>query len=332
MRNIWVVRAGRGGTYADDFEQAGRVAIGFHLMEDVSRFGSRDALLSELERQLPNTKKGRLINAAGQLYRFVHEVEEGDLVLTPISDTREIMIGVVSGSYTHDPSSPNGFPHERPVSWKERISRDRLSVRARNSAGSTLTLFSMNEHREEIEAIVSGQPSEIDVRDESEEAVGLQLYEEVQGQAEELISDKIAHMDPFDFEELVAALLRAMGYFARRTEDGPDRGVDVIAQSDALGLESPRIKVQVKQRNQRAGSTDLRNFIATLRAPDRGLFISTGGFSREAQYEAERVASGISITTLDRDQFVDLLTEHYERLEPEARAMIPLRKVFIPID
>lgn len=65
-------------------------------------------------------------------------------------------------------------------------------------------------------------------------------------------------MDPFDFEELVAALLRSMGYFARRTEKGPDRGVDVIATSDSLGLDSPRIKVQVKQRSQRASVGDLR--------------------------------------------------------------------------
>ena len=99
----------------------------------------------------------------------------------------------------------------------------------------------------EIEAIALGQELEGASGAESEEGPGLQLYEEVRGQAEELISDKIAHMDPFDFEELVAALLRSMGYFARRTEQGPDRGVDVIAQSDALGLESPRIKVQVKQ-------------------------------------------------------------------------------------
>ena len=86
----------------------------------------------------------------------------------------------------------------------------------------------MNEHRTEIEAITSGQEPEGTFSSGSDEGPGLQLYEEVRGQAEELISDKIAHMDPFDFEEPVAALLRSMGYFARRTEEGADRGVDVI--------------------------------------------------------------------------------------------------------
>ncbi|MFO8079200.1 MAG: hypothetical protein R6V07_02735 [Armatimonadota bacterium] len=34
---------------------------------------------------------------------------------------------------------------------------------------------------------------------------------------------------------------------------------------------------------------------------------------------------------MDRDQFVDLLTEHYEKMEPEYQAMIPLKKVYIPV-
>lgn len=332
MANIWVVRAGTGGAHADEFEEIGIAAIGFGIEENASALKSRDAILSVLMRQYPNMKKGRAINWASQLYRFVHEIEQGDTILTPIQDTREIMIGTCAGPYRYEPSEERELPHTRPVSWARRVSRDRLSGRAKNSAGSTLTLFSMNEHRAEIEALASGQHVEPVIDSESEEGVGLPLHEEVQGQADELISDKIAHMDPFDFEKLVAALLRAMGYFASRTEKGADRGVDVIAQSDPLGLESPRIKVQVKQRNQRADVVDLRNFIATLGAGGRGLFVSTGGFTREALYVADGAPSGASVTTLTRDGFIKLLTDHYERLEPEARAMVPLKKVFIPID
>ena len=91
MKNIWVVRAGKGGAFADEFEKAGIAAIGFSGKKDISRLKSRDAFLSELTREHPNMKKGRLINWASQLYRFVHEVKEGDLILTPVTDTREIM-------------------------------------------------------------------------------------------------------------------------------------------------------------------------------------------------------------------------------------------------
>ena len=312
LRNIWVVRAGGGGVHADEFEKAGIAAIGFSG-KNVSHLESRDAFLTELAGEHPNMKRGRLVVWAGQLYRFVHEFKKGDLILTPVADTREILIGEC-GQYLYDPSRKGYLPHTRSVNWTKRISRDELTGPAKNSAGATLTLFSMNEHRTEIEAIASGQERPEPFGSASDEGSGFQLYEEVRGKAEEQIADKIAHMDPFDFEELVAALLRSMGYFARRTEKGPDRGVDVIATSDSLGLDSPRIKVQVKQRSQRANVGDVRNFIATLRAPDKGLFVSTGGFTKEALYEADRAPPGTSVTTLKADEFIELLTEHYERL------------------
>ena len=332
MRNIWIVRAGRGGVYAEAYWEAGIIGIGFTRTGDVSKLKTPDEILAKLTAENPNVKKRRLIVQASQLFRFVHEVNEGDLVLTPIRDTREILIGVCRGSYRYIPGREDNNPHTRSVDWVMRIPRDRLSKRAKNSAGSTLTLFSMNDHRAEIEGMASGQESKNSDSESGSQVDAEGLYEEVQGKAEELLSDKIAHMDPFDFEELVAALLRSMGYFARRTEEGSDRGVDVIAQSDPLGFESPRIKVQVKQRNQRATSREVREFLATLRQPDKGLYVSTGGFTRDALYEADRTAHGVSLTILTRDQFTEFLLEHYEKLEPEAQALIPLKKVFVPID
>ncbi len=332
QRNIWVVRAGSGGVLADDFEKRTIVAIDFSFRRDVSGLRSQRALLSELEREHQTMKRGRLVNWASQLHKFANDVREGDLVLTPIAETREIMIGTCAGGYEF--RADEQLPHVRRVTWRRRVSRDALTERAKRSAGSSLTLFSLNEHGEEIEALVAagenggGFPPQL----AEEEYSAPELYEEVSGQAEELISDRIARMDPFEFEELVAALLRAMGYHAARTPAGPDRGVDVIAQSDALGLDAPRIKVQVKQRNKRASADEVRSLVATLRQPERGLFVSTGGFSREALYEAERAPQGVAVRTLNRDEFIGLLTKYYETLEPEARATIPLKKVFIPVD
>lgn len=63
-------------------------------------------------------------------------------------------------------------------------------------------------------------------------------------------------------EQLVAAILRAMGYKARVTPKGPDRGVDVIASPDGLGLEEPRIKAEVKHRPKTPiGSQLIRSFL-----------------------------------------------------------------------
>ena len=49
-------------------------------------------------------------------------------------------------------------------------------------------------------------------------------------------------------QRLVVGILRSMGYKTRISPAGPDRGRDIEASPDGLGLVDPRIVVQVKQR------------------------------------------------------------------------------------
>ena len=86
-----------------------------------------------------------------------------------------------------------------------------------------------------------------------------------------------------DMEILVAALLRAMGFKARVTPKGPDRGRDVIASPDGLGFQTPRIIAEVKHRNQAIDAERVRGFGGGLRGGDRGLYVSTGGFTKGSQ-------------------------------------------------
>jgi restriction system protein len=130
-------------------------------------------------------------------------------------------------------------------------------------------------------------------------------------------------------EHLVAALLRAMGYKARVTPTGPDRGRDVIASPDGLGLQQPRIIAEVKHRPREAsGSQQIRGFLGALRSADCGLFVSTGGFTKDARYEAERAA--VPITLVDLDDLASLIVENYEGFDTEGRALLPLIRVYWP--
>jgi restriction system protein len=132
-------------------------------------------------------------------------------------------------------------------------------------------------------------------------------------------------------EHLAAALLRAMGYRTRVTPKGPDRGVDVFASPDGLGFEEPRIKVEVKHRpNTAMGSEDIRSFLGALRPGDRGLYVSTGGFTKEAKYEAER--ANVPITLLDLDALAEAIVSHYEKFDLDGRALISLVKVYWPAE
>ena len=78
-----------------------------------------------------------------------------------------------------------------------------------------------------------------------------------------------------DFQEIVAAILRAMGYKTRVAGDGPDRGVDIFASPDGLGLQEPRIFVAVKHRNGQMGAPAIRSFLGGREPGDRCLYVST---------------------------------------------------------
>src|SRR5581483_287171 len=111
--------------------------------------------------------------------------------------------------------------------------------------------------------------------------------EEAEETARQEIRAYLAKMPPYDFQELVATLLRAMNYHvAWVAPPGPVRGLDILAYTDPLGATGPRIKVQVKRRADKIAVQEARSFMAILSATDVGIFISTGGFTPDAQTEA----------------------------------------------
>lgn len=56
--------------------------------------------------------------------------------------------------------------------------------------------------------------------------------------------------------------------------------------------------------------------------------MSTGGFSKDARYEADRAS--IPLTLMDLDDLVEAILDHYEQMDPDAKQLLPLRKVYWP--
>lgn len=326
----WMVRAGNDNELLEPFLREEVVSIGWNDIHDLSSTNSRDGVKRQYREAYPDHSPRRVSVNAGQLYRFAYEIKDGDLILTYDKSTRQYYFGRVRGAYQWKPDDePAEYPHVRTVEWNdEPIDRDVFSTSVKNTLGSSLTVFSLDEHRERLERVLASDEEErVEVKEETEED-SPQYFEEVQSTADELISDIIANMDPFDFEELVAAVLRAMGYTARRTGDGSDHGVDVIAHPDALGFEAPLVKVQVKRRENAMGSPEVRDFIGTLNDNEKGLYVSIGGYTSAAREEGARTSRHISL--FDRDDFIDLLLQHYENIDPEHRTLVPLKQVYVP--
>jgi len=104
-----------------------------------------------------------------------------------------------------------------------------------------------------------------------------------------------------------------------------------MASPDGLMLQEPRIFVEVKHRTGTAmGAKEIRSFLGGRKPGDRCLYVSTGGFSKDAHYEADR--SNVPLTLLNLEALRKLLIDNYDRIDPDTRALVPLRKFYWPLE
>jgi len=151
--------------------------------------------------------------------------------------------------------------------------------------------------------------------------------QDLEQQAIEGIRAQIYRLNPYEFQDLVAALLRGMGYYtpfiAPRGKDG---GVDVVAYRDPLGTQSPRMKVQVKLRENPASGPDVRQLLGVLQRDDVGIFVSAGGFTPDARQAA--TGTQVHVELIDLERFIAMWQEYYPKLTDEDKKLLPLQPIY----
>lgn len=175
------------------------------------------------------------------------------------------------------------------------------------------------------------QPAEVvdhqEVNDEGQQGQEATIHE-TQQLAIEGLKKQINQKNPYDFQELVAALLRGMGYYTPFVAPkGKDGGVDVIAYRDPLGTVTPRIKVQIKHREVSATVQEIRQLMGLLQKDgDVGMFVSSGSFTPDAKTTAR--SSHVHVELVDLDRFITLWQEFYPKLADEDKALLPLMPIY----
>jgi len=134
--------------------------------------------------------------------------------------------------------------------------------------------------------------------------------------------------NPYEFQDLVAALLRAMGYYTPFiAPHGKDGGVDIIAYRDPLGVVSPRIKVQVKHKDSSASVQEVRQLMGLLQKDgDAGIFVSSGGFTPDAKATAR--SSHVHVELIDLERFIALWQQFYGKLTDDDKSFLPLTAIY----
>ncbi len=121
---------------------------------------------------------------------------------------------------------------------------------------------------------------------------------------------KLKSLDPAEFERLCQRVLREAGFIqlkvTGRSGDGGIDGVGIIKIAGFLGF---RVIFQCKRYQGTVSSNEIREFKGTMvgRA-DKGLFITTGTFTRDARQEATRDGS-TPIDLVDGLELVEKMRE-----------------------
>lgn len=327
-KTMWMVRAGENARLFNEFKNNNVVAIGWNDVGDLSKVSTPEEIKRIVREKYPEYKLGKLNITAGQLIKFRFKFKKGDYVVTYDPESRIYLAGEINTDYRYNPKLLEYF-HIRQVKWLGEVSRDLLSTSTKNTLGAISTLFELSESAEEEILQVLEKKKEIPEGIESAEEEMETIKEDMIGKAHEFIKDKILALNWEEMEELVAAFLRGMGYKTMVTPKGADRGRDIYASPDGLGLEDPRIIVEVKHRSGQVGGKEMRSFIGGLRQGTKGLYVSTGGFSKDAKYEAER--SNIPVTLIDLDVLAKLITQYYDNFDVEGKKLIPLIKIYWPV-
>jgi predicted Mrr-cat superfamily restriction endonuclease len=125
-----------------NFFREGVVAVNFGSHSDLTQLpADREEIKRDWSAHEPDAAPGRVGMTATQLHRFAHELEVGDLVVTPVRRGRRLSIGITEGPYEWSTDTPL-FRHRRRVRWLvHEVDRTTLSSEAHRELSLRPTVY-----------------------------------------------------------------------------------------------------------------------------------------------------------------------------------------------
>ncbi len=153
--------------------------------------------------------------------------------------------------------------------------------------------------------------------------------EELENWKKEVIEIITEKLTPNSFERLIQRILREKGFsqveVTGKTGDG---GIDGRGIAKINGILSFHIIFQCKRYKGKVSSSEIRDFRgAMVGRTDKGLFITTGTFTRDAIREANRDGAP-AIDLMDGDKIAEKLKELNLGVDIELREHITINKIW----
>lgn len=132
-----------------------------------------------------------------------------------------------------------------------------------------------------------------------------------------------------DLRSLVSVLLKALGCYVSWTapEDQENQAIDLIGYLNPLGINSPRIVVQIANKSVVSTKEAVSYFCNTLTAKDVGIYISFGGFANDLK-ESPLALTDNEVRLIDLEKFVNLWVENQDKIDQENRSKFPLKPIY----
>jgi len=124
-------------------------------------------------------------------------------------------------------------------------------------------------------------------------------------------------------------VLKADGWVTKVSPAGADGGVDILAGRGSLGLDQPRLCVQVKSQTTPADVTVYRTLQGAMQSfkAEQGLLVCWGGFNKVVRVESKQ--GHFSVRLWESRDLVEAIYRQYEHLPAEIQAELPLKKVWM---
>jgi restriction system protein len=324
--SLWLVRAGRHGEQEQGALEHNVVTIGWQKLPDLSHIQNKEELTEIYKPVYPEHRGLTVSNRVGQVWRFVKEIQKGDLVALPLKTQSMIAVGEVVGDYEYKELTPL-IKHIRKVKWLKTIPRSEFDPDILYSFGSLLTVCTIKRNDAENRVRILLGQKKTDVSPISSETAEESIDIE-QSAKDQIVKHIETKFKGHELATLVDAILKAQGYVTKKSLPGPDGGVDILAASGPLGFGEPRICVQVKSSSSAVDSKIIRELMGVMSkvGANQGLIVAWGGFNSGAINEAKD--SFFSIRTWDQGVLLEEIFKYYDRFDDELKAALPLKRIW----
>ena len=348
MTRFWTIRAGRSGERTEWAFNNSVIGGGWHEIIDLNKFDSKETLRTYLG-EVYDGSVNQIANYTGQLWTMSKRIEPGHFMVLPVRSAAQIAIGRVTGPYRYVESEPDQTKrHQIPVDWiKTDIPKSLIKQDLLYQLGSALTVFEVknNDAPYRLEQVLNGNPDPgvrggFEKRSSTEPASGedpeAANEESAAFDIEELARDDITRILQQEFKGhelavLVEELLSAEGFICKRSAEGSDGGVDVLAGMGALGMDSPKLVVQVKSQTTPVSDQVLQQLNGAIQRfqADQALLVTYGGVTGPAKKFL--ASQPFMVRVWETQDIIDAVTKHYEQLSGDTKARLPLKRIWVPV-